>query len=172
MMGCMVPSPASPSTAEAADDAPLTERPLTGLLFLVAKSFRNAIGERIRNEEWLIQVGFRPPCIGALMVLSAREPMSQRELSAHLAVDPSDLVGVMDILESAGFVSRQRDPADRRRHLLNVTPEGHEAVKRLRKVMSEVDDEILTPLTANQREQLHNLLAKVVAHRLDAAADA
>lgn len=165
----MASSATTQTDAEQADG--VAERPLTGLLFLVAKSFRAAIGERIRNEQWLVEVGFRPPCIGALMVLSHREPMSQRELSAHLGVDPSDLVGVMDILESAGFVSRDRDPADRRRHLLTVTPDGNKAVRRLRAVMAEVDDEVLAPLTDGQRDQLHQLLAEVVAHRLQAAAD-
>lgn len=168
-----VASNAAPRAEAEPTDGPqaVGKRPLTGLLFLVAKSFRGAIGERIRSEPWLVQVGFRPHCIGALMVLSQNEPMSQRELSTHMGVDPSDLVGVVDILESAGFVSRERDPADRRRWLLALPPEGRKAVRRLRGVLAEVDDEILTPLSAQQRKQLHTLLAEVVAHRIQTVAD-
>jgi MarR family transcriptional regulator, lower aerobic nicotinate degradation pathway regulator len=141
-------------------------RPMTGLLFRIARLYRDAMGERLKSEKWLVQVGFRPPCIGALMSISAHQPLSQRDLSDHLGVDPSDLVKVIDILERAGFVHRQRDPRDRRRYLLTLSPQGWSATRRLGAMLAELDDEVLEALTAAQRHMLRRLLEGVVAHHL------
>ena len=82
------------------------------------------MSERLAGEEWLEGKGFRPPCIGALQTIAAHQPLSQRELSERLGLDPSDTVAVVDILESAGYVSRDRDPSDRRRHALTLSADG------------------------------------------------
>jgi DNA-binding MarR family transcriptional regulator len=140
------------------------DHPLSGRIFQLSTLYRQAMGRRLRQEKWLADVGFRPPCIGAIMTVAAHQPLSQRELSDTLGVDPSDLVNVIDILERAGFVSRRRDPRDRRRHLLSLTPDGGTAVRRLGAMLQEVDDEVLRPLTGEQRQQLRRLLDGVVAH--------
>jgi DNA-binding MarR family transcriptional regulator len=165
-------SPPDPGALPTDAAGAVYRRHMTGLLFIVAKTFRQAVGERVRNESWLVQVGFRPPCIGALMTLASGDPVSQRELATLMGIDPSDLVGVVDILEAAGFVSRERDPADRRRRLLAVTADGRKAVRRLHDLMAEVDDEVMRPLDDDQRQQLHTLLAEIVAHRITTATTA
>jgi DNA-binding MarR family transcriptional regulator len=158
-------SPTTDSDTDTVDDT--ADPPLTGLLYQVARLYRQAMGERLKNEQWLVDVGFRPPCIGALMTLSRNQPMSQRELSSQMGVDPSDLVTVMDILERAGFVLRERDPNDRRRHLLTVTRSGQVAVRRLDELLQDIDDELLSPLSAHQRHMLRRLLGGVVAYHID-----
>src|SRR3954449_194254 len=50
--------------------------------------------------------------------------LAQRELVREMDVDPSILVTLLNPLEAAGFVARQRDPGDRRRHLVTLTPAG------------------------------------------------
>src|SRR6185369_14408337 len=100
--------------------------------------------------------GFRPGCIGVLRVVAAREPVSQREVSEALLLDPSDLVTLVDILEAAGLVERRRDPADRRRYALEVTPRGQLAVVRLREINRETNEELLAPLA--------ELIGRVVRH--------
>lgn len=169
MMDAVATAASSRQTEEtrAPDDAVDDDHPhLTGLVFQVGQVYRQAMGKRLKQERWLADVGFRPPCIGAIMTVARHQPLSQREVSSKLGVDPSDLVNVIDILERAGFVSRQRDPADRRRHLLTLTPEGESAVRRLRALLDEVDDEVLSPLSAGQRHLLHRLLQGVAAHHL------
>jgi DNA-binding MarR family transcriptional regulator len=125
---------------------------------------RRAMGERMAAETWAHEAGFRPGCIGVLHVVAAREPVSQREVSEALMLDPSDLVTLVDILEGAGLVQRRRDPADRRRYALEVTPRGQLAVVRLREINRETSEELLAPLDPDEREQLVGLLTRVVSH--------
>lgn len=145
-----------------------TDRPLGILLGKVTAMYRQAVSERLKNEQWLRDAGFRPPCLGALATIAARQPLSQRELSRHLWLDPSDLVAVVDILENAGFVSRRRDPNDRRRHQLTLTPEGKTAAARLADLLEGVDDEVLGPMAERHRHLLRRALEGVVAYHLDA----
>lgn len=144
----------------------VTERPLGPLVSQVAALYRQAVAGRLKNEQWLVDAGFRPPCIGAIMKIAARQPLSQRELSGQLGVDPSDIVAVIDILEQAGFVSRRRDPNDRRRQALTLTTEGKRAVERIGKLLHGIDDEVLGDMSAHDRHVLHRLLDGVVAHHL------
>src|SRR5207253_1063758 len=85
-------------------------------IFLLARELRREVGDVMATEQWAIDAGFRPPCMGVLSVVAKLGPVSQRAISDHLGLDASDVVGVLDILEQAGMVERRRDPDDRRRH--------------------------------------------------------
>ena len=50
--------------------------------------------------------------------------MSQRDVAARTMIDASDVVDLVDRLEAAGFLRRVRDPDDRRRYTLVLTPAG------------------------------------------------
>jgi MarR family transcriptional regulator, lower aerobic nicotinate degradation pathway regulator len=73
-------------------------------------------------------------------------------------------VGLLDELEQRGMIDRRRDPADRRRHVVKLTAEGKKYLARLRALHESVDDEMLSPLTTEERAQLHSLLHRLVAH--------
>ena len=142
----------------------MPEQDVATLTHRLAAITRRAIGDRMANESWAHDAGFRPGCIGVLRVVAAREPVSQREVSEALLLDPSDLVTLVDILESAGLVERRRDPADRRRYALEVTPRGQLAVVRLREINRETNEELLAPLDERERAQLAELIGRVVRH--------
>jgi DNA-binding MarR family transcriptional regulator len=142
----------------------MPEPDIATLTHRLAALTRRAVGERMAHETWAHQAGFRPGCIGVLRVVAAREPVSQREVSEALLLDPSDLVTLVDILERAGLVERRRDPADRRRYALEVTPRGKLAVVRLREINREANEELLAPLDEHEREQLAELIGRVVRH--------
>jgi DNA-binding MarR family transcriptional regulator len=146
----------------------MPEPDVATLTHRLAAITRRAIGERMANETWAHEAGFRPGCIGVLRVVAAREPVSQREVSEALLLDPSDLVTLVDILEGAGLVERRRDPADRRRYALEVTPRGQLAVVRLREINREANQELLAPLDEQERAQLAELIGRVVRHHTGA----
>jgi DNA-binding MarR family transcriptional regulator len=144
----------------------MTEPDVSTLTHRLAALTRRKVGARMAGESWAHAAGFRPGCIGVLQVVAAREPVSQREVSEQLMLDPSDVVSLVDILERAGLVERRRDPADRRRYGLEVTPRGQLAVVRLREINRETSDELLAPLDAAERAQLASLIGRVVRHHL------
>jgi DNA-binding MarR family transcriptional regulator len=142
----------------------MPEPDVATLTHRLAALTRRAVGERMAHESWAHEAGFRPGCIGVLQVVAAKEPVSQREVSEALLLDPSDLVTLVDILERAGLVERRRDPADRRRYALEVTARGQLAVVRLREINREANEELLAPLDEQERTQLAELIGRVVRH--------
>ena len=129
----------------------------TGVIVL-AREIRRQIGEAMATEQWAHDAGFRPPCLGAIAVIAHHQPVSQREISDALGLDASDLVGVMDILESAGLVDRRRDPNDRRRHAVVLTEAGEKAAARFAELRAEIEQRILAGLDPDERRQLADLL--------------
>jgi MarR family transcriptional regulator, lower aerobic nicotinate degradation pathway regulator len=142
----------------------MPERDVATLTHRFAQLTRRAIAERMANEQWAIDAGFRVGCIGVLHTVAALEPVSQREVSSVLLLDPSDLVSLVDILERAGLLERRRDPADRRRYALEITAAGQLAVARLREIAREANEEVLAPLDDAERSELEKLLTRIVAH--------
>ncbi len=135
-------------------------------VFLLAGAIRRAFSARMASERWAVDAKLRPGCYSVLRAVSgADRPVSQREVSELIGIDPSDVVGLVDTLEAASFLERRRDPADRRRHALHLTPRGRRAVARFERVAAEAHDEVLSVLEPDERRQLEGLIAKVLEHQ-------
>jgi DNA-binding MarR family transcriptional regulator len=93
-----------------------------------------------------------------LGLLHDRGPMTQRELGTLLDVDPSILVTLLNPLEADGYLSRDRDPTDRRRHVVTLSPAGERQLDRAAQAQRDAEDDLFASLTNNQREQLRALL--------------
>jgi MarR family transcriptional regulator, lower aerobic nicotinate degradation pathway regulator len=68
---------------------------------------------------------------GAMMVLSSRNDLDQIGLAKLLGIDRSTAALVVGKLEKSGYLARGRDSADRRRHVLLLTREGHDLLTAL-----------------------------------------
>jgi MarR family transcriptional regulator, lower aerobic nicotinate degradation pathway regulator len=101
---------------------------------------------------------------GVLALLDEEPVETQAMIADALGYDRSHLVGVLDDLEARELIARRRDPADRRRHLVTLTPAGKDAVEHLRAVAKRVDDEFFEPLSAQERKELFALLARLARH--------
>jgi DNA-binding MarR family transcriptional regulator len=93
-----------------------------------------------------------------LGLLHDHGPMTQRELGTTMNVDPSILVTLLNPLETDGYLSRDRDPTDRRRHLVNLTPAGDHRLDTAARAQRHAEDELFLGLTDEQRAQLRELL--------------
>jgi DNA-binding MarR family transcriptional regulator len=116
-----------------------------------------------RTIEAYDAIGASPYHYAVLAVLEEGARDTQAKIADALGYDRSWLVGLLDELEEAGFIERKRDPEDRRRHLVNLTPAGKKKLAQLRKISQAVEDEFLGTLDGQQREQLHRLLLQVAS---------
>ncbi|MGA9858459.1 MAG: MarR family transcriptional regulator [Solirubrobacteraceae bacterium] len=109
-------------------------------------------------------LGLTPRMWGALNVLDAEGVVTQQQLGRAIGMDPSSMTAAIDELESRGFVERRRHPSDRRAHALHMTPTGRETLARGRVLAREAQEELLAPLSAGERADLHALLLRLAIH--------
>jgi MarR family transcriptional regulator, lower aerobic nicotinate degradation pathway regulator len=108
-------------------------------------------------------LGMRPKHFALLNLADLSEGSSQQELGRQLGLDSSGLVSVIDDLEAQGLVERRRDAADRRRYAIHLTRAGRTKLSRAREAVKLRGEELLAPLSADERETLHDLLSRVAA---------
>jgi DNA-binding MarR family transcriptional regulator len=108
--------------------------------------------------------GLHPMHFGMLSILEAEEPISQGELSRRTGVDPSTMVARMDMLDELGLVERERGTGDRRSYEIRLSPAGRKLLKELRGEAKAHADRFLAPLSKSERQEFHDLLAKLAAH--------
>ena len=137
---------------------------LVGNLSRLALLLRRSVAARMADEDWAIEAGFRPGCIGVMLTIDRYQPVSQQRISAQTGLDPSDVVGMVDILQAAGLVERHRDLRDRRRYSLELTEVGKTRANRLRRLLTEVIDDITKPLPRDDRDRLAALVNVVIQH--------
>jgi DNA-binding MarR family transcriptional regulator len=93
-----------------------------------------------------------------LGLLHDRGALTQRELGTLMDVDPSILVTLLNPLEAARYLSRERDPGDRRRHVVTLTRLGRQKLDRAAQAQRDAEDELFTGLTDAERGRLRELL--------------
>ena len=137
-------------------DAPVTE--FAGQLF-----FRLWRATHTAAAEVLGSVGLTPALFALLNVIGAREGAIQQELGSALGIDRSTMVSLIDQLENDGLATRRPSPTDRRAREIAITPKGRRQLKKARKLILQVEDEILAGLTADERGELLALLRRALA---------
>jgi len=135
----------------------MSESTTPGLTVLVTQLSR--VIYRRTSEELL---GMRVKEFASLAVLREHSPITQQELGEVLYVDANNLVLLLNELEAREFAIRRRDPADRRRHLVEITVGGRKALDAAEQGIESVEDDVLAPLTRHERAELRQLLAKVL----------
>jgi DNA-binding MarR family transcriptional regulator len=96
-----------------------------------------------------------------LLRLRASGPLSQQQLIEELAVDPSNLVLMLNRLEREGLLSRERDQADRRRHIVTITDSGMQRRDAADVAVRGAEERLLSGLTVTERATLQKLLLKI-----------
>lgn len=99
-----------------------------------------------------------------LAALEEFGPASQAALGRRTGIDRSYVVEAVNELADRGLVERARDPEDRRRNIITITPAGVRQLWRLDEVLAGIQDELLAPLSADERDELARLLRKVLEH--------
>lgn len=86
-----------------------------------ARIFNRTVDSALRPH------GLSLALIGPILLLDWKGPMLQRDLVSHSAVKQPAMVALLDKLENAGLIARQRQAQDRRAALVTLTAAGKDA---------------------------------------------
>ena len=100
--------------------------------------------------------------VSMLAALRDQGELPQNTLCDMMKLTQNTVVTWLNELEDAGYVSRIRDPDDRRKHNVALTDKGSTALERAETELRRLEDEVLSGLTADERTQLRRLLARAV----------
>jgi DNA-binding MarR family transcriptional regulator len=118
--------------------------------------------------EGLAGVGTRRYHYSLLAALDEIGPSSQADLSRRPTVDRSDIVAAINKLVEQSYIERSPDPADRRRNIVTMTPAGRRRLRQLDRLLTHVQDRLLSPLSPEDRIHLITLLTRLVDHHATA----
>lgn len=127
---------------------------LIALLTQLNKYFHRRTTEEMLGMRWKEFV--------VLSKLADHGATTQQELGEAMLLDANTVVILLNELESRGLSIRRRDTEDRRRHVVEITPAGRQAVARAEKARDTIEDEILAGLSAEDRRALRRILLKAL----------
>jgi DNA-binding MarR family transcriptional regulator len=109
-------------------------------------------------------VGARGYHYRLLATLEEFGPASQAALGRRSGIHLSDMVAAINELADRKLVERASDTSDRRRNIISLTAAGKRQLRRLEKQLAETQDELLAPLSPEERQRLTELLSRLLDH--------
>jgi DNA-binding MarR family transcriptional regulator len=122
-------------------------------------------GERLTSGR-LAEADARKWHYAALAALAESGPASQAELSRRTGIYRSDMVAVLNELAARDLVERAPDPADRRRNVVTLTATGRTRLHDLDVILDAAQDDLLAPLSTQERAALTAMLTRLIAHHV------
>jgi DNA-binding MarR family transcriptional regulator len=126
--------------------------------FLLARA--NAIALAAGNAA-LAEHGLKARSFSVLVLASGDARPSQRDLAEFLRLDPSQVVSLVDDLQSRGLVERQPDPSDRRANVVVATDAGRTLAAAARDAARVAEERVHAQLSEEERELLTGLLRRL-----------
>jgi len=111
----------------------------------------------------LAPLGLEPRDFALLRTLAGAPGLTQQAIAERMGVAPSRMVAFIDSLQSRGLVERRANPEDRRAHALHLTAEGERLLQRGFERAVSHERELVQDLSAEECEQLLELLGRVGA---------
>ncbi|MGX1809615.1 MarR family winged helix-turn-helix transcriptional regulator [Nocardia sp. NPDC055321] len=100
-----------------------------------------------------------------LELLGGRSDTSQRMVGELLDIDRTTIVDLIDKMEKNGHVKRSRNQYDRRRNDLNLTENGYAALAIMARIVHDVESELLSTLSVENKTFLDEMLATILARQ-------
>jgi MarR family transcriptional regulator, transcriptional regulator for hemolysin len=112
-------------------------------------------------DDALAAAGGSLPAWLVLISIKSRQAASQRELAEAAGIQAATLTHHLNAMESAGLVTRQRDPQNRRNHVVQLTAAGEALFLRLREAATAFDQQLRSGLSERDIGQLEALLTRL-----------
>lgn len=109
----------------------------------------------------LAEAGGSLPVWLVLLNLKVRRPTNQRELAEAVGVGEATLTHHLNAMDSEGLITRRRDSANRRIHVVELTEAGEEAFLRLRSAAVAFDQRLHVGITNDDLASLEGLLDRL-----------
>ena len=126
------------------------------LLNRSAQVLRDKLSEALKE----VPFSFHEYVVLRLIELELAE--TQQDVGRLSGIDRSSMVTLLDGLEDRDLILRTRDPQDRRKHQLTMTPKGRKTLSHAKRIASRVHKEFLSPLTEEQWIVLQEALSKLI----------
>jgi MarR family transcriptional regulator for hemolysin len=121
---------------------------------LVSRSFDDA----------LAQAGGSVPVWLVLISLKSQRPRNQRELADAVGIREATLTHHLNAMDAQGLITRERDPANRRVHLVELTEAGEDLFHRLRGAARAFDQQLRAGVSDTEVAALEGLLSRLAAN--------
>jgi DNA-binding MarR family transcriptional regulator len=108
------------------------------------------------------QLGMQMRHLVALTFLRDHQACPQQELGDAFCMDANNVVLLLNELDDLGYATRQRDPLDRRRHVVQLTTTGRTALESAERAQETVEDDVLRALDEEDRKVLWQLLTRAL----------
>lgn len=133
-----------------------------GLRHLIGYSMKRATNAVTGDAARVLEpLGLRLTTFSALTVICEAPGVRQTELAAALGIERSNSVAVIDALEQAHWITRERSATDRRAIALHPTTAGILRQKQARLALMRHEDEMFADLSAIERRDLVRLLSRI-----------
>lgn len=127
------------------------------LLDLLARRLRGAA------EAELAAFDLRPRHVIGLTLLRDFGEHSQAALAASLGIDPTNVVALLNELESTGLIERRRSPEDRRRHTVVLTPAGGQRLAEIETALARLEHRLFAAMDSEEQAALYGLLQRAAS---------
>lgn len=139
-------------------------RPARALAAGIKQSLRDLrIQLSLLNQRVSARVDLRNIDLDCLDLIALHGPLSPSALARRAALHPATVTGILDRLERAGWVVRERDPADRRAVVVKPLATRAREVIQLYAGMDGALDEILTSYGQTELAAIADFLSRAAA---------
>ena len=115
-------------------------------------------------DDALAQAGGSAPVWLVLISLKSQQVRNQRELAEAVGIREATLTHHLNAMDEQGLITRRRDPANRRVHLVELTEAGEDTFQRLRGAATAFDQRLRAGLSGDEVSQLEALLGRLAAN--------
>ncbi|MCJ9427784.1 MarR family winged helix-turn-helix transcriptional regulator [Kordiimonas marina] len=107
-------------------------------------------------------VGLRPVQLSILAIVDENPGIRQGKIGEALNIARENIAPLVNELEKAGHLERQRHPTDGRAFAIYLTPQGEDLLVRSKEILRQREKVLMSRLTPAEQQQLTSLLYKLV----------